>query len=51
VGTGLSTEGLKKVYFPHLPVMVTNIHARRANTVFIVASKYGYPRGMWTEMI
>jgi hypothetical protein len=43
-----STEGLKKVYFPRLPVMMTDIHAIWANTVYIVASKYGYLREMWT---
>ncbi len=41
----VSTQGLRKIYFPHLPVSVTGTSMKGEVTKRAVASKYGYLRG------
>ncbi len=45
----VSTQGLKKVYFPHLPVLVTGTSVKGDVTKYTVASKYGYLRGTFVR--
>jgi len=41
----VSTQGLKKIYFPYLPVMITAVSNKGDCRVYSVASKHGYIRG------
>jgi hypothetical protein len=41
----VSTQGLKKIYFPYLPVMITAVNNKGDLKVYIMASKHGYIRG------
>jgi hypothetical protein len=40
----VSTQGLKKVHFPYLPVMITAENNKGDFKVYTVASKHGYLR-------
>jgi hypothetical protein len=41
----VSTQGLKKTYFPYLLVMITAVNNKGGVKVYNVASKHGYIRG------
>ncbi len=40
----VSTQGLKKTYFPYLPVMIKAVNNKGDVKVYNVASKHGYIR-------
>ncbi len=45
----VSTQGLKKVSFPHLPVLITGTSMKGDVTKYTVASKFGYLRGTFVR--
>jgi hypothetical protein len=45
----VSTQVLKKICFPHLPVLITGTSTKGSVTKYTVASKHGYLRGIFVR--